>query len=121
LVFLFFSFSTLFTFTDIDVGYLLMKQSDKANKSYPALGDASFSAIPATARVEAFQVDEFYRNFHQLIDSIPSNERCAAFGLEPHNESTPRRIFFGIMLADENMDVLRVNAIEAHGVYKSWH
>jgi hypothetical protein len=101
----------------------LKTRTDEINENYPDLGDVTLSSLRAKVsqrlpHVQSFHIDDFYRDLHQRIDLTPPNERCAAFGLEPHNEPAPRRIFFGSMVADENMDILRVNAIEAHGVYE---
>jgi hypothetical protein len=102
----------------------LVTQSDETSEKHPHFGDAINSALRASAvssrrgHIKSFYVDEFYRNLHQQIDSIPPITRCTAFGVQPHNEPIPRRIFFGSMLADENMDVIKVNAIETHGIYE---
>lgn len=68
--------------------------------------------------VEPFRIDSFFLNVHNTIDSKSPEERCAAFGVPPHTEPSPRRIFFGSMLADENMDVLKINAVEVYGIYE---
>jgi hypothetical protein len=97
---------------------------NEASEKYPHFGDATYSALRASAvssrkrHIESFYIDDFYRDLHQQIDSIPPIARCAAVGVEPQNELTPRRIFFGSMLADENMDVIKVMAIETHGIYE---
>jgi hypothetical protein len=78
-------FSKQFRFDATDLRCKLMKQSDKVNENYPALGGASFSALQGMAsqqfaHIQSFHIDDFYRDLHQRIDSIPPNERCAAFG-----------------------------------------
>ena len=75
------------------------------------------SKMVVKKNIATFHVDEFFRNLHNNIDSIPPEGRCASFGVTPHNEPQPRRIFFGSMLADENMEVLKMHAIEAYDIY----
>jgi hypothetical protein len=100
-----------------------MTKLDEAHRNNSHMADAALSSLRATSsqrrpHIKPFHIDTIYRDVHQLIDSTPSNERCAAFGLEPHNDTSPRRIFFGSMIADENMDVLTVSAIETHGIFE---
>jgi Glycosyltransferase family 17 len=124
LVFCQFTVLTTRCFFDSGGGGRMLMQSDEETMygGYPHINDAAFSALRATVSrrrpvVDPFPVDDLYRDLHREIDSIPPQERCAAFGVEPHSEPTPRRIFFGSMLADENMDILNMNAIETHGIY----
>lgn len=92
-------------------------------EDYPSFSEAFYQSLRATdpkknrPTVKPFHIDDFFRKLQREVDAIPPQERCAAFGVEPHNDSTPRRIFFGSMLANENMDILKINAIEAHGIY----
>lgn len=101
---------------------LMRPEEENIYGGYPQVNDATFSSLRATVSrrvpvVEPFQIDDFYLELHREIDSISPQERCAAFGVEPHNEPMPRRIFYGSMLADENMDILKINAIETYGIY----
>jgi hypothetical protein len=66
--------------------------------------------------VPPFQVDPLYQKEYDRIDSIDASTRCKEYGLEPYN-GPPRRIFFGTMVADENWDVLKIHAVEAHNIY----
>jgi hypothetical protein len=122
-MFVFCQFAILSTRCLFDAGSGDLR-SNEASEKYPHFGDATYSALRASAvssrkrHIESFYIDDFYRDLHQQIDSIPPIARCAAVGVEPQNELTPRRIFFGSMLADENMDVIKVMAIETHGIYE---
>ena len=80
--------------------------------------DAGDSKGNIKVSIPKFHVDPIYKEQHDQIDNMSNEERCSAFGVQPHNESSPRRIFFGSMLADENWDVLKMNAIEVHGLYE---
>ncbi|KAL3919996.1 MAG: hypothetical protein SGILL_003478 [Bacillariaceae sp.] len=68
--------------------------------------------------VEPFYVGPFFRNLQARIDAVHPEERCAAFGARPlHTALSPRRLFFGTLLSNENIEVLKALAIESHGVY----
>jgi hypothetical protein len=84
------------------------------------------SSIKSTTRsntthlqtINLFHVDPFFKQQHENIDSKPVEARCAAFGVAPLSHGVPpRKLFFGSMLADENMDVLKIHALEAYNIY----
>ncbi|KAL3908845.1 MAG: hypothetical protein SGARI_002880, partial [Bacillariaceae sp.] len=97
----------------------MVQDASTAHDDAPRLTPQPFTLVSTKAKpkVEPFTMDPFYQELHNKIDSVSPEERCSAFGVEPHKEPLPRRIFFGSMLADENMDVLKMNAIETHGIY----
>jgi hypothetical protein len=114
---------TRYRLNETGVACELMTNFNDPHGNNPHLGDATLSSLRATVsqrrpHMDSFHIDVFYRDLQQLIDSTPSKERCAAFGLEPHNDTSPRRIFFGSLIADEKMDVLTVSAIETHGIFE---
>lgn len=76
---------------------------DKVNSSFPTLSPH-------------FEIEDMFRIEHNRIDAVDPVERCAAFGVKPVKGS-PRRLFFGSMLANEHFDVFKIHAIEAHQIY----
>jgi hypothetical protein len=55
--------------------------------------------------------NNIYRNEQNRIDSESKLIRCSRYGLRPFN-GTPRRLFFGSMIADENWEVFQIHATE---------
>jgi hypothetical protein len=66
----------------------------------------------------SYEVHEIYRNEHTRIDDEDNGKRCEKYGLKLYNNGTsPRRIFFGAPIANENWEVYMIHAIEAFDIY----
>jgi Glycosyltransferase family 17 len=97
----------------------LPKTSTKAAELKKAPTESSKISTTLSPPVPSFLIDDLYRKEQERIDAKPPEERCAAFGVSPipNAKLNRRRLFFGSMLADENLDVLTIHAMEAHGIY----
>jgi hypothetical protein len=83
--------------------------------------------------IPKFIIDPIYKNEQNRIDyNITNEERCKQFGVDVlsdellllntnnnnnNNNNNKRRIFFGSMLANENIDVILAHAIEVYNMY----
>ena len=66
--------------------------------------------------VPKFQVASLYSEEHARIDSEDTVTRCDRYNLKP-NDGPPRRIFFGTLVADEDLEIHVIHAIEVYGIY----
>ena len=76
----------------------------------------SSSSEAREVNVPMFKVDPMYQAEHDRIDQENSTEKCGRYGLKPYDGS-PRHIFFGALVADENWEVFRMHAIEVYDIY----
>jgi hypothetical protein len=68
--------------------------------------------------VPEFKIDPIHQDAYDRIDTESSAMKCARYGLQPlSKDAPPRRIFYGTMVANENWEVLVMNAVEIHGLY----
>ena len=71
-----------------------------------------------TSRGETpFLVNPLFQEQYDIIDNFDKQERCKKYGFGYNVSQTPRRIFFGAMVADESYDVVRIHAAETYGLY----
>jgi hypothetical protein len=60
--------------------------------------------------------DLFQQEYNRMAATNHS-ERCYRYGLNYIEGTTPRRLFFGSMIADESLELLDIHATEAYSLY----
>jgi hypothetical protein len=83
-----------------------------------------YSLLPVTTpstdrKSNRFTVHPSVQKIYDEIDNDAPQTRCARYGFQYKPRDTPRRIFFGSLIADESLDTLRIHATEVYGIYET--
>lgn len=84
--------------------------------------EKTLETVPQTVPRRYHQVPPIFQAEYDKIDIEDPAIKCARYGYKYNSTNTTmaprkRRIFFGALVADDNYEVVRAHATEAHGLY----
>ena len=102
--------------TDDRVAIFTAERNLKSSRAPPTINHENSDGH---VTVPMYRLNPEFEKIHQEIDNENLTTKCARYGYsyDVSSPGTPRRIFLGSLLADDNWDLFEMHAAEAYGVY----